>query len=62
LALKWVLPEVDSAKALALRDDFRSNIHELLAPDFFPLELLHALTKAERQKKIVTVHRFFRHA
>ena len=44
VALKWVLTEADSPKALALRDDFRKQVHELLAPDLFPIELAHALT------------------
>lgn len=35
VALKWVLPEPDSAKAIELRDNFRRQIHELVAPDFF---------------------------
>jgi predicted nucleic acid-binding protein len=48
-ALKWVLPEPDSAIALRLRDDFRNGIHELLAPDVFPAEVAHALAKAERR-------------
>ena len=52
VALKWVLPESDSDQALALRDDFPRGVHELLAPDIFALEALHALTKAERQRKI----------
>lgn len=52
VSLKWVLPEADSAKALRLCDDFHNGILELLAPDIFPLENLHALTKAERQKRI----------
>src|SRR5436309_659749 len=52
VALKWVLPEVDSDKALRLRDDLRKGDHQLLAPDVFPAELAHALTKAGRQKRI----------
>lgn len=52
VALKWVLPEPDSAKAVALRDDFRNQIHELLAPDIFPVEITHALTRTERQGRI----------
>jgi predicted nucleic acid-binding protein len=52
VALKWVLPEPDTDKAIRLRDDFRNAIHELLAPDVFPVEILHALTRAERQKRI----------
>lgn len=51
-ALKWVLAEPDSARANNLRDDFRNAVHELIAPDIFPVELAHALTRAERQKRI----------
>src|SRR6516225_5843040 len=47
VAFKWVVPEPDSDKANLLRDDFRNGIHELLAPDIFPPEIMHALTRAE---------------
>jgi predicted nucleic acid-binding protein len=49
IAVKWVLTEPDSPKAIALRNDFRKQIHELLAPDIFPVEVAHALTRAERR-------------
>ncbi|HUQ71051.1 MAG TPA: type II toxin-antitoxin system VapC family toxin [Planctomycetaceae bacterium] len=49
VAVKFVLPEHDSAKALALEADFRNQSHELIAPDTFPVEVAHALTKAERR-------------
>lgn len=49
VAIKWVLNELDSAKALAIRDDFVNRIHELLAPDVFPIEVAHALSRAERR-------------
>ena len=52
VALKWALPEPDTAKALRLRVDFRNGVHELIAPDFFPIETAHALTRAERQRRI----------
>jgi len=52
IALKWVLAEPDSAKAKQLRDDFQKAVHELLAPDVFPIAVAHALTRAERQGKI----------
>jgi predicted nucleic acid-binding protein len=52
VALKWVLPEADTAKAIALRDDYATGMHQLLAPDVFHVETLHSLTKAERQKRI----------
>jgi predicted nucleic acid-binding protein len=47
VAVKWVLPEADSAKAISLRDDYRKGVHELIAPDIFKLEAAHALTRAE---------------
>ncbi len=49
VAYKWEVPEPDSDKAIRLRDAFRNAVHELLAPDFFPVELAHALTRAERR-------------
>jgi predicted nucleic acid-binding protein len=53
VALKWVLPEADSDKAIRLRDDFHNGLVDLVAPDILPVETLHALTKAERQRRIV---------
>jgi predicted nucleic acid-binding protein len=52
VGLKWELSEPNSDKANQLRADFSNQVHELLAPDSFPLEVAHALTKAERQGKI----------
>jgi predicted nucleic acid-binding protein len=52
VALKWVLAEVDADKAVRLRDENRAGIHELIAPDIFPVELGHALARAERQRRI----------
>jgi predicted nucleic acid-binding protein len=49
IALKWVLPEADSDKARRLRGEFQNQVHELLAPDVFPVEVAHALAKAERR-------------
>lgn len=48
-ALKWFLPEDDSDRALALRDAYLKGIHELLVPDVFPIEVGHALARAERR-------------
>ncbi len=42
VAVKWVLPEPDTVNAL--RDAYRNGIHELIAPDIFPVEVAHALT------------------
>jgi predicted nucleic acid-binding protein len=52
IALKWVLPEPDSAAANQLRLDFQNAIHDLIAPDVFQVEIAHALTRAERQGRI----------
>jgi predicted nucleic acid-binding protein len=52
VALKWALPEPDARLALQLRTQYRSRLHELIAPDFFPMEVAHALTRAERQRRI----------
>ncbi len=52
VAVKWVLPEVDSDKAESLRDAYRQNVYELVSPDVLPIEVGHALTRAERQLRI----------
>lgn len=52
VGMKWILPEADSDRAMALQDDFEKNVHELLAPDTFPVEIAHGLTRAERRGTI----------
>jgi predicted nucleic acid-binding protein len=52
VALKWVLPEADSVKAIRLRDEYKKGVHELLAPDIFTPEIANALASAERQGRI----------
>jgi predicted nucleic acid-binding protein len=52
VGLKWVLPEAFTDKTIRLRDDFHNGVIDLIAPDIFPVESLHALTKAERRKRI----------
>jgi predicted nucleic acid-binding protein len=52
VALKWVLPEADSDKANRLRADVQAGVHQLIAPDVFPVEIAHALTRAERRGDI----------
>ena len=49
VAMKWVLPESDTAKAVRIRNEFRQGLHELIAPDVFIPEVSHGLTKAERR-------------
>lgn len=52
VALKWVLPEVDSGKAIRLRDEYKVAKHELIAPDIFTPEVANGLASAERQARI----------
>ncbi|HEV2949322.1 MAG TPA: type II toxin-antitoxin system VapC family toxin [Gemmataceae bacterium] len=54
VALKWVLPEADSVRAIRLRDEHKNGIHELLAPDIFTPEIANGLASAERQGRIKT--------
>ena len=49
VGLKWVLPEADSGRASRLRDEFRYQTRELIAPDIFPIECGHSLSKKQRQ-------------
>ncbi len=39
-------------KAIRLLDEFRQGIHVLLSPDFYPVEVAHSITRAERQGRI----------
>src|SRR6516162_10175332 len=52
VAVKWAIPEIDSDRAVRFRDEFVRRTHDLIAPDFFPIEIAHALTRAERQGRI----------
>lgn len=52
VAFKWLVPEPDADEAIRLRDDLRRQALELMAPDVFPVELGHALTRGERQGRI----------
>jgi predicted nucleic acid-binding protein len=54
VALKWVLSEADSARAIRLRDEYKNGIHALLAPDIFLPEIANGLASAERQGRIKT--------
>lgn len=53
VAVQWVIPEPLAVAACRLRDEFRAVVHELIAPDCWPTETAHALTKAERQGRLV---------
>jgi predicted nucleic acid-binding protein len=52
VAVKWVLKEPDSPKAIRIRNDYNAGLHDLIAPDVLPTEVAHALAKAERRKLI----------
>lgn len=54
VAFKWEVVEIDSDKAVRLRDEARGGLHELIAPDFFPIEVAHSITRAQRQGRIST--------
>jgi hypothetical protein len=43
VALKWVLNEPLTAQAIQLRDEYRQQLHELLSPDVFPIEVALAI-------------------
>jgi predicted nucleic acid-binding protein len=49
IGIKLLLSEIDSDKAIALMADFKNQIHELIAPDTFPVEVAHAPTRSERK-------------
>lgn len=52
VAFKWVVVEALTDTARRLHDEFRQGTHELIAPDVFPIELAHSLTRAERQGRL----------
>jgi predicted nucleic acid-binding protein len=54
VAFKWEVAEAYADKAIRLRDDFRKGVHAFIAPDVFPVEVAHALTRAERQGRVAT--------
>lgn len=49
---KCVIPELHTDKSIRLRDAYLQGIHALIAPDFYPVEVAHSITRAERQKRI----------
>jgi len=55
VGFKWLVVEQETDKARKLRDEYRLGVHELIAPDVFPIEVSHALTRAERQGRITAV-------
>jgi predicted nucleic acid-binding protein len=52
VGFNWFLIEDQTDKARLLRDDYCAGHLELIAPDVFPIEIVHALTRAERTNRI----------
>jgi predicted nucleic acid-binding protein len=52
VAFKREVVEADADKAIRIRDEAKQGLHELLAPDVFPVEVAHAMTRAERQGRV----------
>jgi predicted nucleic acid-binding protein len=53
VGIKWLLQEDLSDKARVVRDEFLLGRHELLAPDIFMVEAAHAVTRAQRQGRVL---------
>jgi predicted nucleic acid-binding protein len=52
VAVKFVLPEPDSGKAIRLLHEYSKALHELIAPDIFSTKVANALVSAERSARI----------
>lgn len=52
VAFKWNVLEPHSDRARLLRAEFESGMHDLLAPDLFPIEIANSFTVAERRGRI----------
>jgi len=52
VAIKTVVTEADSDKAIRLRDAFNNAVHDLIAPDLYPTEICNVLMMLERSGKI----------
>ena len=52
VGIKCLLREVDSDKAIRIRDDFIAGLTYLISPDVYPVEVAHSITRAERQLRI----------
>lgn len=52
VGLKWIFTETGSDTARKLRDEYRDAVIDLIAPDVFPVEVAHAVTRAERAGRI----------
>src|SRR5438094_10542672 len=53
VAFKWLVPEVDTDKALRLLNDYQKAIHDLLCPDILPVGVSLPLSES-RMRQIRT--------
>jgi predicted nucleic acid-binding protein len=53
VALRWVLSDDFTQKAISLRGQYQQKALDLISPDIYIDEVASALTKAERQKSIL---------
>ncbi len=54
VAARWVIPEIDSDRALRLLDAHVQGVHELVAPDWFLAEVANMLGKAAAMRGLLT--------
>jgi predicted nucleic acid-binding protein len=52
VAVGWEIPGPHSSHSCRLREDYKKQIHELIAPEAIVWETANALIKSERQKRI----------
>jgi predicted nucleic acid-binding protein len=52
VGIKFVIPEINSDKAIRLVQECQKGIHELISPDMFPTEVCNGLMMAERRGRI----------
>jgi predicted nucleic acid-binding protein len=52
VAFKWEIPEVDSDKAIRIRQECQQGLVELSVPDIFPVEVANAFNTAELKGNI----------
>lgn len=48
MAIKTVIAEADSDKAIKLRDDSNNAVHDLIAPDLYPTEISNVLMETRK--------------
>src|SRR5687767_8026169 len=54
VAMNWYLSVPDTVKVLRLRFEFHRGIHQLLAPDVFPIDCGAALLQSQRTRTLIS--------